>query len=223
VLLSVLRHFTYLALFMVLTGAGLGLPFPEELTQLAAGFLAKQGTFAFWPALATTYAGILCGDYLLFRLGRRHGMRLLRTRWLRRYLTPRRRVWLRRHFARHDFWTIFAARHASGFRAPVFATAGAMGVRTRTFLLADGLSALLSVPLVVSLGYLFASQFDQITREMRNAKVLIAIAIVLVVGAVLLLRRWRARRSGSGDDQAAAPSASCVDPTPAERASASQR
>lgn len=222
-LLSILRQFSYLALFAVLTGAGLGVPFPEELTQLAAGFLAKQGTFSFWPALITTYAGILCGDYLLFRLGRRHGMRLLRSRWFRRYVTPRRRAWLERHFARHDFWTVFAARHASGFRVPVFATAGAMGVRTRTFLLADGLSALLSVPLVVSIGYLFASRFDQVSRALRNAKVGVAIGVVLLLVAFLLIRRWRARREALASSQVAEGSPSREDPPPTERASGSRR
>ena len=34
------------------------------------------------------------------------------------------------------------ARHASGLRLPVFALAGSSGVRSTTFLIADGLSAL---------------------------------------------------------------------------------
>ncbi|HEU4385441.1 MAG TPA: DedA family protein [Anaeromyxobacteraceae bacterium] len=189
-----LTHFGYAAVFLVLLGAGMGLPFPEEVTQLTAGFLARQGTLAFWPALAVCWIGIVTGDYLLFRLGRRHGVRVLASRRLQRIFTPERRRWVERHFASHDFLTIAIARHASGLRLPVFATAGAVGVRTSTFLLADGLSALVSVPLVVSLGYFFASQLETVRHHIRQAE-LIGLALLLTIGLIWsVLRRRRGPR-----------------------------
>ena len=203
---TLITHFGYAAVFLLLLGGGLGLPFPEEVTQLTAGFLAHQGTFDFWPALAVSWTGILAGDYLLFRLGRRHGVRVLASRRLQRVFTPERRRWVERHFANHDFLTIVVARHASGLRLPVFATAGAMGVPTSTFLLADGLSALVSVPIVVSLGYLFASQLDAVRHHLRQAE-LVGLALLLAFGLVWsLVRRRRGARvervpgPGGGDD-----------------------
>jgi len=203
VLQQFLGHFTYAALFAVLVGAGLGLPFPEEATQLTAGFLAHQGLLSFWPALAVTYAGIVVGDLLLYRLGRRHGARFLASRRIARYFTPERRRWVERHFASHDFLTIAVARHASGFRLPVFATAGAMGVPLRTFLLADGLSALLSVPLVVSLGYLFASQLEQVKKHLREAE-LLGLLLIAAFAAATVLVKWRRRRAARAAAQARA-------------------
>lgn len=201
-----LGHFTYAALFAVLVGAGLGLPLPEEATQLTAGFLAHQGLLSFWPALAVTYAGIVSGDFLLYRLGRRHGQRFLASPRVVRFLTPERRRWVERHFANHDFLTIAVARHASGFRLPVFATAGAMGVPLRTFLLADGLSALVSVPLVVSLGYLFASQLERVKKDLREAELVGLLVIAALAGATVLLK-WRRRRAAraAGSERADAP------------------
>ena len=191
---QLLGHFTYAALFALLVGAGLGLPFPEEATQLTAGFLAHRGLLSFWPALAVSYAGIVAGDVLLYRLGRRHGARFLASRWVVRFFTPERRSWVERHFASHDFLTIAVARHASGLRLPVFATAGAMGVPLRTFLLADGLSALLSVPLVVSLGYLFASKLDEVKRHLREAE-LLGLLLIAAVAAATVVVKWRRRRA----------------------------
>jgi membrane protein DedA with SNARE-associated domain len=199
-----LGHFTYAALFAVLVGAGVGLPFPEEATQLTAGFLAHQGLLSYWPALGVTWTGIVLGDLLLYRLGRRHGERFLASPRVARFFTPERRRWVERHFASHDFLTIAAARHASGLRLPVFATAGAMGVPLRTFVLADGLSALVSVPLVVSLGYLFSSQLEQLKRHLHQAQ-LLGLLLLAALAAVTVLVKARRRRGARtagrpGDD-----------------------
>jgi membrane protein DedA with SNARE-associated domain len=207
---TILTHFGYAAVFLLLMGAGLGLPFPEEVTQLTAGFLAHQGTLAVVPALLVTYTGILAGDWLLFHLGRRHGVRVLASPRLQKLLTPARRRWVERHFANHDFLTIAIARHVSGLRLPVFATAGAMGVPTSTFLLADGLSALVSVPIVFSLGYLFASQLQAVRHWLRQTE-LLGLLLLLVFGlAWSVVRRRRGARvarvaTGGGEGVGAEP------------------
>ncbi len=195
-LLHFLTHFTYAAVFGVLVAAGVGIPFPEELTQLTAGYLAHEGVVSFLPAVAVTYFGILTGDYLLFRLGRRHGRRILESRRIARVFTPKRRAWLEAHFDKHDFLTIMAARHASGFRLPTFALAGASGVSSRTFLLADGLSALLSVPLVVGLGYFFASQIMEVKKRVHEVEAGVAIAFLLAL-ALWSFLQWRKGRADS--------------------------
>lgn len=198
---SLATHFGYAAVFLLLLGAGVGLPFPEEVTQLTAGFLAHQGTLAVVPALLTTWTGILAGDFLLFRLGRRHGVRVLSSRCVQRIFTPERRRFVERHFRDHEFLTIAAARHASGLRLPVFATAGAMGVRTSTFLLADGLSALVSVPIVFSLGYLFSSQLQAVRHRLHEAE-LVGLALLLAFGLAWSVVR---RRRGARVEPAAGP------------------
>ena len=186
-----LAKFSYVAVFALLVGGGVGLPVPEEIVQLTAGFLARQGTMALAPALAVTAAGILLGDYVLFRLGRSHGARVMASRHLRRFFTPERRAWVEHHFANHDFLTVMVARLVSPFRLPVFASAGALGVRTRTFLLADGLAALLSVPLVFGLGYLFAARIAEVKRGLHEAEL---VAGLLLLGLGLAWATVRRRR-----------------------------
>ncbi|BDG09741.1 DedA family protein [Anaeromyxobacter paludicola] len=195
-LLRLLTHFSYAAIFGVLVSAGVGIPFPEELTQLTAGYLAHEGVISFLPALAATYLGILTGDYLLFRLGRKHGRQVLENPRIARVFTPKRRAWIECHFEKHDFLTIMAARHASGFRLPTFALAGASGVSSRTFLLADGLSALLSVPLVVGLGYFFATQIEVVKRRVHEVELGVAVAFVLAIAGWAFLH-WRRGRADS--------------------------
>jgi len=63
VLLSLLTHFGYLALFLLLVAGGVGVPAPEELIQLTAGFLARRGIFSYWPMVAVTWLGLVLGDF----------------------------------------------------------------------------------------------------------------------------------------------------------------
>jgi membrane protein DedA with SNARE-associated domain len=195
---ALLAHFGYVAIFAALTVAGLGVPIPEELTQLTAGALAHEGILDLRVAIPVLWAGILTGDTILFLLARRHGPRLLSTAPARRVLTPARREKLERHFARHAFWTVAAFRHAGGLRFAAFALAGASGVRPATFVIADGLSALVSVPLVCGAGYVFWQHLSEARREVRIVELAILAVVLVGAGIVVLLRRRRARAPGPG-------------------------
>jgi membrane protein DedA with SNARE-associated domain len=191
---DLLAHFTYAALLALLVAGGVGVPVPEELVQLTAGYLARRGILSLLPAIGVAWVGIVVGDFLLFRLGRSQGPRILESRHVARVLTPRRRAFIEGHFARHAVLTIVVARHASGLRLPVFALAGASGVGSVRFLLADGLSALASVPLVVGAGWYFAGHVEELKREMRWIELALAVTVVVVAGAWVALARRRERR-----------------------------
>jgi membrane protein DedA with SNARE-associated domain len=191
---DLLVHFTYVALLALLVAGGVGVPVPEELVQLTAGYLARRGILSLLPAIGVAWVGIVAGDFLLFRLGRSQGARVLDAPLVARVLTPRRRAFIERHFERHAFLTIVVARHASGLRIPVFAMAGASGVGSARFLLADGLSALASIPLVVGAGWYFAGHVEALKREMRWIELALAAAVVAVTVAWAVLARRRKRR-----------------------------
>ncbi len=188
-------QFGYLAVFLALTAAGLGVPIPEELTQLTAGALAHEGILRLELAVPVIWVGILTGDSILFLIARRHGPWLLSTRLVRRVLKPARREWLERHYARHAFWTVAAARHAGGIRVAAFTLAGVTGVRYRTFLVADGLSGLVSVPIVTYVGYVLWHQLSEARRDVHVVQLALLGVAVVAVAIVLVVRR-RARRVG---------------------------
>jgi membrane protein DedA with SNARE-associated domain len=190
-----LAHFGYVAIAGLLIAGGVGVPVPEELIQLSAGYLAQRGILDFVPALVATYVGIVVGDVLLFLLAQRHGERLIDRLHVARLLTPRRREMLERHFARHAFLTIMVARHMSGFRVPAYILAATHQVRARTFVLADALSAALSVPLVVTLGYVFAEKIDLVKRRLHEVELMLVVAVLVGVVAWLVVRRVRERRA----------------------------
>jgi len=200
-----LEHFGYVAVFAALAAGGLGVPVPEELTQLTTGALAHEGLLDLRIALPVVWAGILAGDAVLFFLARRHGPRLLDSWAARRVLTPSHRERLERHFARHAFWTVAVARHLGALRFAAFTLAGASGVRPATFLLADGLSALVSVPVVVGAGWLFWEHLSEARREVRIVEVVVLAAVALALGVTVLVRRRRRARAVPGAQPAAPP------------------
>lgn len=185
------EHFTYAAVFGLLVAGGVGVPVPEELVQLTAGYLARRGVISFLPGAAAAWLGLVAGDALLFRLAARRGPSLLASPRVARVLTPDRRAAIERHFARHAFLTVLAGRHLSVLRLAIFALAGASGVPTGTFVLADALSTLASVPLVLGLGWLFADRLQDLRRELRWIEY--ALALVALAAAVAWTL-WRRRR-----------------------------
>ncbi len=199
-ILLLVSRFGYLALTGLLVAGGLGAPVPEELLQLTAGYLARRGVLSFVPALVAAYVGIVVGDALFFHLARTQGPRLLSRRAVSRVLNPRLRALLERHFARHAFLTVAVARHLSGLRLAAYALAALNGVRPRTFVLADASSALISVSLVVSLGYLFAARIEEVRARVHQVEVGILVVALLLAAAVIAWKWMRAGRAAGRDE-----------------------
>ncbi len=187
-----LSKFTYLAIWGVLTAAGLGAPVSEDLTLLLAGGLAAQGVTSLWPTLFSGYFGVLLGDLLIHRWGGRLGPAAWGRPLVKKHLTPERLEKLRGHFARHGFLTVVVGRHTPMLRAPIFFLAGASGMPRWKFLLADAISALITVPAVVMLGYYFGGHLDQIRALIHRVQYIIL--GVVVVGLVFWFF-WRRRRA----------------------------
>jgi membrane-associated protein len=193
-LAELLQRYTYPAMLLLLSAAGVGVPISEDLVLLTAGALASQGVTHYVPALVVGYVGVLIGDTLIYHWGKKLGPAAYEHRLVRKVLSPERAEKLHGHFARHGFWTVVVGRHAPGLRAPVFFLSGASGVRFRTFFLADALSAAVTVPVVVMLGYLFGEHLYDIRRKLHEAHWIAAGIALLGAGVWWFLRKRRRRR-----------------------------
>ncbi|HET7784871.1 MAG TPA: DedA family protein [Myxococcales bacterium] len=190
-----LSQFTYLALVGVLAAAGLGVPISEDLTLLLGGGLAAREVTRFWPTLVCGYFGVLLGDVLIHHWGKRMGPAAYEHRIVRKHMSLQRQEKLRAHFARHGFWTIVVGRHTPMLRAPIFFLAGASKLPVWKFALADALSAAVTVPIVVTLGYEFAEHMDEIRAKIHHVEWIIGGAAALAIAALWFWRRRRKRAS----------------------------
>jgi membrane protein DedA with SNARE-associated domain len=176
-----IEHFTYLGLFVVLMLCGLGLPIPEDVAILTGGYLAHRGITRYPITLVVALLGVVAGDNSLFFLGRRFGTGVVRYFTLawpgRQHQVERIERFMQRHGAR----AVFYARFLAGLRALIYLSAGSFGVRPAVFLFYDLLGALISVPIVVTLGYVFGKQIEMIVRYIGGFERLIVIVAILSV------------------------------------------
>ncbi len=162
-----IEHFTYLGLFVILMLCGLGLPMPEDIALLAGGFLAHKGVTRYPITLVVALLGVITGDNSLFFIGRGVGANVLAYFGLKKKTSPgddssNNIERLEAFMNRHGHLAIFYARFFAGFRALVYLSAGSLGVPPSRFFLYDLAGAAISVPIVVTLGYVFGEQIERV-------------------------------------------------------------
>jgi membrane protein DedA with SNARE-associated domain len=198
-----IEHFTYAGLFVILMLCGLGLPMPEDLALLAGGFLAHKGITRYPITLVVSLLGVIAGDNSLYFIGRGVGSNLLRYFGLKKSTPPEDESSennvdrLQAFMNRHGHLAIFYARFFAGFRALVYLSAGSLGVPPSRFFLYDLAGAAISVPIVVTLGYVFGDQLEQVIRYVGGFQKLVWIVVGLC--AVIYLTRLAVMRLSASD------------------------
>lgn len=177
-----LDRFTYAGLLVVLVLCGLGLPLPEDLALLAGGFMVYRGVTNFTTTLLVALIGVVTGDNSLFFIGRHLGTGLLRYFGLGRPDAARRIKRMQAFMRRHGTMAIFYARFLAGLRALIYLSAGSLGVAPLRFFLCDLLGALISVPIVVSLGYFFGSELEVVIHYIGGFERVLLLVAALSAG-----------------------------------------
>src|SRR5260370_36909138 len=98
---------------------------------------------------------------------------------------------------RHGHRAIFYARFLAGLRALIYLSAGSFRVRPAVFFIYDLLGALISVPIVGALGYIFCKQLETLVKYLRGFERLIV--FVLILSALLYGTRMFAVRKTPPD------------------------
>lgn len=194
-LLPIFTEYGYLAVFTMLLICGFGVPVPEDVTLVTGGVIAGLGYADVNTMFAVGMAGVIIGDGTVFTIGRFQGARVLGLKPVQRIITPERFHAAQEAFHKYGRWVMFVARFLPGLRTPVFFTAGmSRRVSYGTWLLMDGLAALISVPVWVYLGYFGARNFDWMFKILHRFQY--GIFALLGVGAVVLgVLWWRKRQT----------------------------
>lgn len=199
-IVAAIADYPYLGVALVFLICGIGFPLPEEIVLLAAGYVcAKFPDHANLPLMMAWCAGsILAGDLLPFVLGRVFGVRLLRLRWLRYYVTKQRLASFDRWFRKRGDLVIFIARFLAGLRVVAFFTAGSMKMPWRRFLFYDGLGIALIVPTLTWLGFHSAGFIESMVATVQTVERGLlwgGIGAIVVIGLWVWL--WRRRRNAA--------------------------
>jgi len=172
---------SYLGLFGVIFATGAGLPLPEDVALLGAGYLVHTGTTSLYPTIAVALVAVLAGDLFLYFAGRRLGA----------LAKPERLARAEAWFARWGTLAIVIARFTVGVRAAVYLAAGVLRIPLGRFLVVDALAALVNVPLLVILGRLFAVQLDRVAAHVAHIRWYVLGAVGVIVLIALIRRATR--------------------------------
>lgn len=186
----------YSAIVGLLLVSGLGVPLPEDITLIGAGVLTALGSISIWGAVTVGIFGVLLGDAILYTLGRVYGRKAFTLPLIRTIMTPRRIVMAERRILRNSHFICFTARFLPGLRAPIYLTAGIMGVRPVVFYGLDGLAALISVPIWIWVGNWVGENLEvglMIADRVQWA--LVAGFIAIVAGYLIYRRSYKKRRA----------------------------
>jgi membrane protein DedA with SNARE-associated domain len=188
-----------LAVVLGLLGlCGLGLPMPEDIILISAGYLVSLGKFPMSTAIVAGMVGVLSGDALLFFVGRRYGRALLERPWLLRWFSADQIANASDRIRSNARFICFIARFLPGLRSPIYLVSGTMGIAPSTYLLQDGLAASLSVPFWVVFGWYFGASIDAALQRARDVQVFVGLAAIIAVVVYISHQRRVAAASRLG-------------------------
>jgi len=179
--LILLETYSYIGVFFLTLFGNIGLPVPEEVVFIMAGYLAAEGIVSFWGILAFSMFAILFTNNLSFFTGRFFGRRLFR--FLCKFKSLKMFIEKTDHFFDiHGKKTIFLSRFIWNVRNWTPLLAGSSKMKWKDFQKYDFLGVLIYTPILVSLGYFFSELLDVVVGKVQLAKSIIFVFFMLLVG-----------------------------------------
>jgi membrane protein DedA with SNARE-associated domain len=146
------------------------------------------------PALFIIYPTLLMTDLLLYWFGRRYGRRVVEHKIFHRILSRNRLLKLEENFRRWGIWVVFFGRHLLGVRAQIFLAAGVMKMPVRKFLLADAFSALITMAIMIGMGYVGGSRIQVLREDLARMTRMTIFSLVLILTGWSLLKYFRKKK-----------------------------
>jgi membrane protein DedA with SNARE-associated domain len=186
-----------LVVFLLTLGESMliiGILIPATALLLFTGGLLGSDVLPVAPILFWGIVGATVGDAVSFWLGRWVGPTILRWRILKRHRATVARA--RLFFYRYGFLSIFFGRFLGPIRSTIPTVAGVMGMAQWRFQIANLLSAIVWVPMMLLPGYLAAKSVEA-AQTANNLTLYIGGGLSVVVGVWLLYMFTRTRSAAS--------------------------
>lgn len=176
--------------------SGILFPLPEDFPLVYAGVRIAEGHFTWGPTLAVSMVGVFVRDVVAYWLGRLLGDRLLSSKLAHTWIGQDRIEKAETMVRDRGSIAVLIGRFLIGFRAPIFAVAGASHVPFRKFVGWNALGLVFAVPGVVWLGWFFGEPItDTVFFVMARAREVVALLFFLAVAYVAVLRSRNGKRA----------------------------
>jgi membrane protein DedA with SNARE-associated domain len=183
----------YLGLILLLVLGSTGLPFPEDAILLFAGALVAHEVIDPVPAFVVVGCTLIMTDLFLYSVGRRYGRRIIDHKTFRKRISPERLSQLEGVFKRWGSLVVFLGRLLPGVRAQIFLVAGTLHMRRALFLVADAVSAALTMGLWGGMGYVGAANITTLRTHLSRIELFVFLALLATIGGGMLFKHCRKR------------------------------
>ena len=196
---TAMAHWGYAAVVVLVILGNAGVPLPEEMVLIVAGFLAWSGQLRLDLVLAVGIVSAVLGDNIGYWVGRRFGRGALErhAHWILGH--PERLETMQAFVVRRGALAVFVARFVPGLRFTAGPLAGALGLGVWPFLAGNVLGAAVYVPIMVgcgwALGYGFGDYVEPLGHLVGNLE---HAMLWLVVAAAAAFVGWRVIHAARG-------------------------
>ena len=201
---NILRGFDehgYMTVFVALLLENAGIPVPGESILLFASFLAfDERELRLTYIIVVAIAAATLGDNIGYLIGVKGGRQLL-ARY--RHIFHIKESLIERGeslFQKHGATTVFFARFIFGMRIIAGPMAGVLRMPWKQFVLFNFLGATLWVTVISLVGYFFGENWSRLIKVMGRVNVVIVLVALWV--AVMVWRRYRARKAKASEQEA---------------------
>lgn len=186
-LLHLIQQYGLLLVFANVFLEQLGIPLPAYPTLLITGALLNRGEYFAPVLLLAAVSASLMADYAWFVAGRRYGRKVTAT-LCRISLSPDSCVrQTELIYLRWGAPSLLVAKFIPGFASIASALAGTVGTGRLTFVVYDGLGAVLWAGSAIYLGSLFSTAIEDLLRILeqlgKSGAVLLAAALVSFIAS----------------------------------------
>ncbi len=189
------EHFPYIGIFILLILGEIGLPFPEDATLILSGFLIAQKVTKPLPTVIVVYCGLLFTDFSLYWVGKKYGRKVIEHKRFRRILSAEKLLILEEKFRKWGIYVVFVGRHFLGIRAQIFLAAGVMRMSMLKFIMADGASAILTMTLMVGVGFLGGNSIEVLQKDLKRIEHIGILILAILFTGWILYKYFRNRKS----------------------------
>jgi membrane-associated protein len=195
-LLTFLQSYGYLALWITIYVAAVGIPIPITLLLLAAGAFAALGDFNFVLLFIISLSALICGDNTGYWIGRVWGSRVLnwieRSKKWNRLIPPQRIAQSRQYFQHRGGWAIFLSRFLfSALGGIINLLSGSELYPYRYFLLFDSSGEALGAIIPLFLGYVFGASWEAVGDVLGYSSFLILSLLIVFILVSRLIKNAR--------------------------------
>jgi membrane protein DedA with SNARE-associated domain len=181
----VLLHSPIVQVVGALLVGGLGLPIPEELVLMSAGYWLSRGTVEAPAMIVCAIAAMLAGDLIMYAAGR------LSLGLARKESIARRLAQIERAFVRHGVKLILVGRFIPGVRAALLVAAGAARMPLGRLLACDAAAAIAGGAAWIALGWQLGPQLGRVRDVVGATHTLVAVVALLALAITVAARRQR--------------------------------